>query len=646
MNIAEQERDLFAAFGSLPERDSETSPPHVPQNSPLAIDLSPPEPANESRAPVGDRAPSARGPQKLEDVRTFDLNFPIAEPAAAGAFAPPLRDPFETAPELALPSPPKTGFSWSAFGGGASALAWTGAAIGGPISYYGLEAVLAMDPAMQAALIALGVGPSLLFWLTGVAAGEAAKARRLADHVARMAHDAIAPLAAGETQAQRLSHAVQSEIEAMNDAVAGALARLGEFETVARRQAAVFDAAIAATRENADHLSESLSREREALAELNGDLRGQTETMTHSIGRQVRLMREASKLVKSEIGAAESALQHHLHAFGAAAATMNERTSAVSHAADAAQAASHAANDAMSEVLHGLGQATKLTDTARQSAQQAALAANETASAVRETTQRAIGDAKRAAQLIRAETVALQDAAGETLQRLAAAADAARQASEHSQAAADRHASAIEKRLTAFAAAAQGARQTPTRNDAPAERAPRSKSAPTAPGNLFAAATAASKPTREHSERISGRGGWSNLFPNGRNDVANEDLEENDAFALMDFEPTPRDPDADLKSDALDLCAAAGVDLADALSQGDLDRIAQRARHGALARREAVGDAAPGSVNRLMRHFARSAEAKRVAAAFRARPDLASSQAYGEGLNLVRAYLLIDSALD
>ena len=75
----------------------------------------------------------------------------------------------------------KTGFSWAGFAGGLAALVWIAGAIGGPLSYFGVDAVMAMDPAMQAGLIALAFGPALLFWVAASAAGEALKARQPGD---------------------------------------------------------------------------------------------------------------------------------------------------------------------------------------------------------------------------------------------------------------------------------------------------------------------------------------------------------------------------------------------------------------------------------------------------------------------------------
>jgi hypothetical protein len=309
----------------------------------------------------------------------------------------------------------KTGFSWAGFTGGLAALIWIGGAIGGPISYFGVDGVMGMDPAMQAGLIALAFGPALLFWVAASAAGEALKARKLAVELTRMARESRLPIDATENEAQRLTNTVKHEIENLNDAVAAALGRMAELEAAAQRNAALFSEAVEASRENTQVMSDALRGERDALVELNGDLKGQTEVLAGSIGRQVRLMREASKIVQVEVGEAEAALSTHLASFAHSANDLGERTAEFHQAADAAAAATASLNSTMTEMLDGLSEATRLTETAKKSTAEAVLAANETASAVRETTRAAVSEAKRAAQLIRAETAALQDAAVETL---------------------------------------------------------------------------------------------------------------------------------------------------------------------------------------------------------------------------------------
>lgn len=569
-------------------------------------------------------------------------------------------------PQIIEPQQPvkvKTGFSWAGFAGGLAALAWIAGAIGGPLSYFGVDAVMAMDPAMQAGLIALAFGPALLFWVSASAAGEALKARRLATELTRLAQRSTFPVQAGEMEAQRVSDVVKNEIESLNDAVATALNRLAELETVAQRNAHLFGEAINASRENAQQLSYALKVERDAIVELNQDLKGQTEVIAHSVGRQVRLMREASKIVKTEVDAAETALQSHMSAFSESAAVMGERTAAFHEAADTASAATASLNGVMTEMLDGLTQATRLTETAKKSTAEAVLAANETASAVRETTRAAVTEAKRAAQLIRAETVALQDMAAETLSKLQDAANAARMASEESQAAADYHAASIEKRLGALASAS-GAKKVAAQRpvERPVERqVERIVERMPEPvyeevTSLHAAANAAVARGGSRAARVEvaeaqpkrafkGFGSWGNFMPQREEPTpvaANED-----SFALADFGAPANtiDPDTELKTSAIDLMINAGVDLDEVLQPADLERIARCSRDGATARRRAVIDAAPGAVTRLSRHLKRSTDAHMTAQAFRARPDLAKSERKGEGSELVRAYLLIDAAL-
>jgi hypothetical protein len=553
----------------------------------------------------------------------------------------------------------KTGFSWAGFAGSLMALVWIAGAIGGPLTYFGVDAVMAMDPAMQAGLIALAFGPALLFWVAASAAGEALKARTLATELTRIARETSLPLEAGEAQAQRLSNTVKHEIEQLNDAVASALDRLAELEAAAQRNAALFGEAVAASRENTQKMADTLARERDALVEVKSDIKGQTDVIANSIGRQVRLMREASKLVKTEVAAAENALETHLASFSASANIIGDRTAEFHAAADTANAAAASLNGSMTEMLGGLAEATRLTETAKKSTAEAVLVANETASAVRETTRSAVSEAKRAAQLIRAEALAMAEQAADTLARLQDAANAARAASEESQAAADRHAASIEKRLSALASTA--AARKPAIAPKPVERIVERKAEPVAfveqhdVTTLQAAANAAvvrggsrsrveprsQTAEAQHKRVFKGFGSWGNFMP-PREDApvaANES-----AFDLADFGQTI-DADAVLKAGAIDLVTNSGVDLDEVLDAADLERIARCSREGASARRRAVIDAAPGAVTRISRHMKRNVDAHDTAVQFRSRPDLAKSEKKSEGSELVRAYLLIDAAL-
>jgi hypothetical protein len=579
----------------------------------------------------------------------------------------------EVEPQAPAPEPQtiKGGFSWGGFVGGLAALMWLVGAVGAPFSLLGLDGLATLNPALQAGLVALAFGPSVLIWISASALAEAVKARRVAQALAQVRQAppaAAAPLAVSfdEERAQRLSSAVRQEVASLNDAVSTALARLDDLETAAQRNAAAFAQALAETRESALDFMGDLSRERDAFLRLNQDMKNETDAMAHQVSRQVRLMREASKLVKTEMTAAEDALETHLAAFGNSAHVMAERTEALKATAENASGSSQHLSKAMGAALDGLAETTKLTDAARRAAENATAAAAETASAAHETTQRAVVEAQRAAQFIRAESEAMLQGARATMLTLKDAAEAARTATEQSQAVADRHAASIEKRLGALAstAAAKKAERVEERiaqRAVPVERVRIERVANESYPERSLHAAAAEVIERGEPRRVAAGGGgrsfpaftaftdWkpakastpASRFAPANTTPANDEM---DAFSLADFGDSDHDPDAALKRAALELIEDCGVSLDRVLSERALDQIASRSRMGALSRRSAVAETAPDAVARIARFAKRNAGARSTASQFRARPDLTRHE--DKNSDLTRAYLLIDAALD
>jgi hypothetical protein len=576
-----------------------------------------------------------------EDRDPFDaFGTPDAtpEPANVDADAQPKR---VIAPEPPKAKPIRSGFSLAGFCGGLAALAWIAGAIGGPLSYFGADALRNMEPLVQVGLIALALGPGLLFWVSASAAGEALKARKLAHALTRMAQDARMPFLTSEGDAQRMARRVQGEIESLTVAVNAALDRLDQLEQSAKRNAALFGEAVSATRETAESMAVALKREREAVIAFNGELKQQTDDMAQSIGRQIRLLRETSKLVRNEVESAERVLS-------ASTNEVSDRTAAMQDAAEDAANASATLNGTLAQMLDGLSEATRLTETARRSTEQAVSAAKDTAGAVREGTRVAIFEAKRAADFVRAETVALQDNAGDVIAKLREAAQTARSASQESRAAHEREASVIEERIGALAdageakvASGRGRRVAlePTRTKQPVTRSRTTRGDGAQPR-----VRNRRDPQDAAQQRASGSfASWSTF--NASRAVpprpANEDSGFDDDFGYI---IERNDPDLALKNGVFDLLICAGVDLGNVLKANDLDGIARRSRAGVASRRGAVADAAPNAVSRIARYVARDIGAQALAVEFRARPDLATKDDDGDA-DLVRAYLLIDAAL-
>lgn len=515
----------------------------------------------------------------------------------------------------------RLGFSLPGLVGGVAAFLWVGAVALGVLSFFGPVEAARWPIATQAAVAALALAPALLFWVAASAATEALRARRLALALTELAEAARGPFETREALAQRLGGAVKAELDALNESVGAALDRLFELETVAQRSAAMFTDVVSVSRESSCELTDALVRERDAAIAINADIRVQAEAAAHSVSRQVRLMREASGLVKLEMEGAGHALERHLVSFATSAAQMCEHASQCVGAADSASAASESLNSTMSDMLDGLSEATRLTDAARQSAHEALTAANDTASALQETTRGAVFEARRAAEFVRSETAKLHEVANDTLQQLRETAEAARKAAEASQAAAERHAASIGKRLNALAQTASPQRvASPPAPETP-RPAPAAKPRPVWSG-LRTSAHAHAEPTLQPAN------------------------ESGDRYGLVEFDaPAAHDPAAALKDDALYIISAAGVDINAVLHARDLERIADASRSGAQARRRAVLAAAPGAVGRIARHVQRDARAQGVALEFRSRADLAKNYGDAKSAALVRAYLLIDAAL-
>jgi hypothetical protein len=529
------------------------------------------------------------------------------------------------------------GFTWAG--------AWVAVAVGTPAAMLGPDALRELHPAIFVAIAAIAIAPALLILYTANAARESRRVRDETRRLAALAEQALAPTDEAETRARTLGRTVRAEIGALQTVVETALDRFAELEAAAARNAIVFDEAVTSARDGAGTLTATLKNERLAFEDLTNELRAQTDSMGENVSRQIRLMRETSRLVRQEYVAADQTFQSHFTSFTSSAALMAERTQAINVAAEATKAAGQRLDATVVTALEALSQATSLTDTARQSADAATQAAHATAGAVRDTTRRAVSDARRVAQMIRNETAAMEESATATLCKLKEAADEARRASEEAQAAADKHAEGIQRRLSAIAHAATVS-QTPVTH-APTMQQPaavdvianddmveeklrvgdrymRTAFAPSAP-----ASTGYAMPS-EAANRYAG--GWSVGPAIG-----------NETPVMPPVSPrAPQAPRPSASENALALLNEAGINAGTVFATPDLDFIANRARQGGASRRQAVNAAAPEAVSRLQALFARSQAARAYAMAFRAKPELATANG---GKNLLVAYLLVDAAL-
>jgi hypothetical protein len=470
------------------------------------------------------------------------------------------------------------------FWGVLAAGGWTLAVVSATALSFGVEGLAAQGPGVLVGLAAAAIGPAVLIGFSATAMRHTKAIRAETLKLAALAEDALQSPEEAEGRARRLSGVVRSEIGAMHAVMQTALDRFVDLEAAATRNACVFETAVSCARDGAGILAETLQTERSAFESLSSELQIQSQTLAENVSRQIRMMREASRLLKGEYESADRTLHSHLNAFTAAASLMSERTDAITAAAVDTHSAANRLDNSVAVALESLSHASSLTDSARQSAENASLAANATASAVRDVTQKAVHDARKVAQLIRAETQAMEESAAATLAKLKSAADESRRAAEEAEAAADRQAASLQRRLAGLG------------------RAPRRSVTP----SLHSVDTSAES-----------------IAPGGVSIVANDHGPEENAYPKS-------------------LLVRAGLDAERIFAPEDLDYIATSARQGGQARRKAVASVAADAVALLKQVLQRDAEAGAEARALRADPIRATRTGSKEALV---GYLLVDAAL-
>jgi len=292
----------------------------------------------------------------------------------------------------ALPPAP-SGPGWFGWLAGS---AWAAVATAAPLMYWGAGAVLSQHPAFLGALIIIAVAPAFAILLAATAVRDATYARALA-----------AALAAAPAPG--------------SDGLGGE----GERRAWRRAMAEAEDCAAA--------IVDALARERAAAAAATTALKSDVDAAIQAAGRQVRLMREASRLVAEESRAVEESFADVLAALDSDSTDLVARIAGAAEAADATRASLAAA------AAHGA----------------------DTIETLRAVSDAARDDARSAAEAVRSEAEAARAAIADVVAALDAAAHSARAAARD----AELHApgAPVRPRARAVSADASDHRRTPER---------------------------------------------------------------------------------------------------------------------------------------------------------------------------------------
>jgi len=204
---------------------------------------------------------------------------------------------------------------------------WALAPIAYAIGYRQNVAPLQNDPFAMAVFALLAIGPAAFVWVAAYVIRQGMKLAAETQRTRELAEQMLTPAAMAAAGAADAVTAVRAQIESAAQMAADARDRMLTLrETLAVETRGLTDAAADSAR-TAVQLSASVSQEREALKALSEALDVQSTAITEAIGRQARMVAEASDLAETQLREAEAALT----------ARAADLTSAAGAAADAAR---------------------------------------------------------------------------------------------------------------------------------------------------------------------------------------------------------------------------------------------------------------------------------------------------------------------
>lgn len=312
----------------------------------------------------------------------------------------------------------QSGGSWMVVGGFIAASMWVGAAAGVILGYYGVPALMALNPFILAGG-AMGIAvPALLL----VMAGYMGRTNRRASAANALVMSAATRLMApareagteGITFAEQMKQAASEIDRAMAHALTAMKAMAGEIGDERMR----LESVAYASADNARDLTERLSSERQALEGLARDLRGQLSEMNDAIPRQAEAMVAAARAATTEIGQADEMLDNQLEAMRSASEALAARLADLDNLAREAGARTETLTFAISRIEEKLDQSRRTVDTAVRAGEIAAAAAMTTGDALKDAVSSAIEGARQANHEINQSTRAAAEEAAQALARL------------------------------------------------------------------------------------------------------------------------------------------------------------------------------------------------------------------------------------
>jgi len=312
----------------------------------------------------------------------------------------------------------QNGGSWMVVAGFVAASMWIGAAGGVILGFYGVPALLALNPFILAGG-AMGIMvPALILAMAGYMGRTNRRASAANALVMQAATRLMAPAreagTEGITFAEQMKQAAAEIDRAMAHALTAMKAMSGEIGDERMR----LESVAYASADNARDLTERLATERTALEGLARDLRSQLQQMNDAIPRQAEAMVAAARHATAEIAQADEALDNQLEAMRTASEALATRLVDLDNLAREAGARTETLAFAISRIEEKLDQSRRTVDTAVRAGEIAAAAAMTTGDALKDAVASAIEGARQANNEINQSTRAAAEEAAQALARL------------------------------------------------------------------------------------------------------------------------------------------------------------------------------------------------------------------------------------
>ncbi|MCG8443373.1 MAG: hypothetical protein MI723_16340, partial [Caulobacterales bacterium] len=328
---------------------------------------------------------------------------------------------------------PSTAGDWILWSSIAIGVLWAAGVGAFLIGFHGTAQIVQGSPSLLAGTAFIMIAPAGAFGLLGFAAREmirfAAASRRLEYASLRLS----APLDTAREGARSLTEAISQQIDLLNRAAEGSLARLAAMEEVLRHHADSVQAASGDARDEVDALIENMGRERAAITELADTLRGQATNISEVIDRQAEMIAKAAETAAGQAEDNRAILDKSADKLAAAGGAAQQAGERVAIAIDEQLRDMDALVGALDHRAERLEQVAALhsenVKVAHSTSQELSLAADAGAEAMRKAVDSAIEQARRFASVVEEEARRAAEVGAAEVDRVRRAAQSAHEAS-------------------------------------------------------------------------------------------------------------------------------------------------------------------------------------------------------------------------